>query len=484
MKKLIILFLITFTTELFPQTWDFLYKEDFLVYNETFESYGKMNCKQMFIRGDSTYIFRVNSDTLLMIYDQSKKKWFYKSRRDLLVNNTNKDSIYKEHKKSNVYYIAIDNEKNIWLSIGNSILQIKSDTIVNFTQYFDNIRKKYYKIDRTSQKTFDIKVDINGDIWLLAQFFVLYNDTTYFNYYALCKFKNNRLETMFDRQINRFYIDRMNKIWCCFGDSVFIYENDIQINQFSTYDFPNGYGYLKDVVFDSKNTMYALNTNSYLYIYDGENFKSDKYMHDIEWYSGTHEDLSSSWLSVDSSDNIWLIGSMTCNLYKLASSANWSLIEIPKFSTAVDDWCYKSLIQCDNYNNIWISAQSNYYGFGVNNYGIYIFNPDTTTGVVEQGDFSINGLPDVWLFNLYPNPATQNVTVEFFLDNSVVEQLDARLFNVMGMEVKNIKEDFDYDSYNMKATLKFSVAGIPRGGHIVSVKAGRSHKFWMLMVGY
>ena len=51
-----------------------------------------------------------------------------------------------------------------------------------------------------------------------------------------------------------------------------------------------------------------------------------------------------------------------------------------------------------------------------------------------------------------------------------------------GMEVKNIKEDFYYDSYNMKATLKFSVAGIPRGGHIVSIRAGRSHKFWMLMV--
>jgi len=484
MKKLIILFLITFSSELFSQTWDFLYKEDFLIYNETFESYGKMNCKQMFIRGDSTYIFRVNSDTLLMIYDQSKKKWFYKSRRDLLVNNIIKDSIYKELKKSNVYYIAIDNEKNIWLSIGNSILKIKSDTIVNFTQYFDNIRKKYYKIDRTSQKTFDIKIDKNGDVWLLAQFFVLYNDTTYFNYYALCKYKNNRLETMFDRQLDRFYFDRKNKIWCCFGDSVFIYENDIQINQFSTSDFPDGYGYLKDVVFDSKNTMYALNTNSYLYIYDGEIFKTDKYMHDIEWNSGTHEDLSSSWLSVDSSDNIWLIGSMTCNLYKLDSSANWSLIEIPKFSTTIDDWCYKSLIQCDNKNNIWISAQSYYYGFGVNNYGIYIFNPDTTTEVVEQGDFSINGLPDVWLFNLYPNPATQNVTVEFFLDRYVVEQLDARLFIVMGMEVKYIKEDFYYDSYNMKATLKFSVAGIPRGGYIVSIRAGRSHKFWMLMVGY
>ena len=161
---------------------------------------------------------------------------------------------------------------------------------------------------------------------------------------------------MIIRPIDFFYFDKLNRLWCSYYDSVFVYDNEVLINQFSTNDFPEGYGKLKEVVFDSKNTMYALNQNSILLVYDGETFKTEKYMYDIERYAGTHEDLSSCWLCVDSSDNIWLIGGRTCNLYKLDSSGSWSVISIPKFSTAEDEWCYKYKIEYAQNKRIWITA--------------------------------------------------------------------------------------------------------------------------------
>ncbi len=484
MKKLIFLFLITFSSELFPQTWDFLYKEDFIIYDETYADYGRNFCNRIFIRNDSTFIFRYNSDTLLMIYDRTQKKWFYKSKKDILSNNSSNDSIYKQFKKENFCYATFYKDENIWLNAGENILKIAPDTINNFSQVYDKVLEKYFVLDPFNQDIYDIKSDHNGDVWALARYFVIVSDSDFTNINTLCKYKNERFETVFNREIDRFYIDRLNRIWACYSDSVFVYENEELINKFSTYDFPEGYGYLKEVVFDSKNTMYALNQNSILYVYDGYTFKTDKYMYDIERYAGTHEDLSSCWFCIDSTDNIWLIGGKTCNLYKLDSSGSWSVIDIPKFSTAVDDWCYKYLIECDKKNNIWISAQSFYQNyFDINNYGFYVFHSDTTTGAIEEPIAEFSGLTVIRNVNLYPNPSKQRVTVDFFLEHNVINKCKISLYNTLGMKVKDVTEKIEYDSYNMKATLSFSVSDLAIGAYIIVISAGNSNITRLMLVG-
>ncbi len=480
MKKLIFLFLITFSSELFPQTWDLLYKEDFLIYNETFESYGKMNCQNMIIKGDSTIVFRIDSDTLLMIYNHNLKKWYYKTKRDLLINNSIKDTLYKQFKDSRLYSFTIDSEDNIWLNFISNILKTNPDTIINFTQIYDKYFEKYYNILNYSQVSYDLKYDSNGDIYVLKQYYVQESDSVY---YALCKYKNNRFESLIKRRIDRFYIDKLNRLWCCYYDSVFVYENEVLINQFSTNEFPEGYGELREVVFDSKNTMYALNENSILLVYDGETFKTEKYMYDIERYAGTHEDLSSCWLCSDSSDNIWLIGGKTCNLYKMDSSGSWSVISVSKFSTAADDWCYKYKIECAPNKKIWITAQHFNRYLLFYNYGFYIFNTDTTTSVSEPENFEILSLPDVWIRNLYPNPSNQSVTVDFFLERNVSNECKISLYNTLGMKVKDVTENIEYDSYNMKATITFSVNDLPAGAYIVVISAGNSNMTRLMLVG-
>lgn len=479
MKKLIFLFLITFSSELFPQTWDLLYKEDFLIYNETFESYGKMNCQNMILKGDSTIVSRIDSDTLLMIYNHNLKKWYYKTKRDLLTNNSIKDTLYKQLKDSKLFSFTIDSEENIWLNFISNILKTNPDTIINFTQIYDKYFEKYYNILNYSQVSYDLKHDSNGDIYVLKNYYVQESDSVY---YSLCKFKNNRFESLIKRKIDRFYFDKLNRLWCCYYDSVFVYENEELINQFSTYDFPEGYGELKEVVFDSKNTMYALNQNSILLVYDGETFKTEKYMYDIERYAGTQEDLSACWLCADSSDNIWLIGGKTCNLYKLDSSGSWSVISVPKFSTAADDWCYKYKIECDKNKKIWITAQHFNRYFLSNSYGFYIFNSDTTTSVSEPENFEILSLPDVWIRNLYPNPSNQSVTVDFFLEPNVSNKCKISLYNTLGMKVKDVTENIEYDSYNMKATITFSVTDLPAGAYIVVISAGNSNMTCLMLI--
>lgn len=479
MKKLVLLFLIILSSELFSQSWDFLYKEDFLFYNETFESYGKMNCRQMIAKGDSTFVFRISSDTLLMIYNHNQNKWYYKTKRDLLTNSSIKDTLYKQLKDSSLYNFTFDAEENIWLNYRCNILKIRPDTIINFTQIYDKILDKYYDINYYSNDGYNIKSNSNGDIYVLKNYYVQESDSIY---YALSKYKNNRFESVVNRKIDKFFIDRLNRIWACYNDSVFIYEDEELINKFSITDFPEVYWELTDLVFDSKNTMYALNKYSILLVYDGETFKVEKYMSDIERYAGTQEDLSSCCLCVDSSDNIWLIGGKTCNLYKFDSSGSWSVIEVPKFPTAVDEWCYKYQIECVQNKKIWISAEHFNRYFLHNSYGFYIFNTDTTTSVVEKGDFELQNLPDISIRNLYPNPSNQNVTVDFFLEPNFRNNCQISLCNTLGIKVKDLTEKIEYDSYNKKASLTFSVSGLPAGAYIVVISAGSRNITQLLII--
>ncbi|HPO61612.1 MAG TPA: hypothetical protein PK762_00840, partial [Candidatus Kapabacteria bacterium] len=84
MKKIIILFLIIFSNELFSQSWELMYKEDFLYFDSTTQSSGIFYCDDLIIKNDSIVISRMSySDTLFLIYEVNKKKWSYIERNDI-----------------------------------------------------------------------------------------------------------------------------------------------------------------------------------------------------------------------------------------------------------------------------------------------------------------------------------------------------------------------------------------------------------------
>jgi hypothetical protein len=99
-------------------------------------------------------------------------------------------------------------------------------------------------------------------------------------------------------------------------------------------------------------------------------------MQKIERYEATS--LLNYFMCIDSSDNIWVTG-QTRNLYKLDSSGNWTQYIVPYQDFENFDY-FKKNIECDNEGKLWIISD----GFASQSWGIYIFNPDTTTNVLDE----------------------------------------------------------------------------------------------------
>jgi len=330
---------------------------------------------------------------------------------------------------------------------------------------------------------FNSKVDKDNNFWSIIQ---NHNSEIYpyFNI-SLCKFKDSALITITDlkpKQLkesrNQFAFDRAGRVIFSLIDTMYFIENEQIIDKISIWDFPNGYGYFENIVVDSKNTVYALNNDIMLYKYDGEHFESFDYMQKLERYLTKNFDYY--YMCIDSSDNIWITGYQTQSLYKLDTAGNWTCYQVPLFSISEDNNCHKNDIEADKYGNIWIPAVS---VFGSYDYGMYVFNPDSITAVEEKPAIEANNLPDVYIRKLYPNPAIQNVTLEFFLERTVSNECKISMYNTVGEKVKDITENFDYDSYNMSARVNFSVSDLPGGAYILTVSAGKSNKTRLMLVG-
>jgi hypothetical protein len=58
------------------------------------------------------------------------------------------------------------------------------------------------------------------------------------------------------------------------------------------------------------------------------------------------------------------------------------------------------------------------------------------------------------------------------------------MYNTLGMLVKDIHYNLEYVSYNMSASLDFSVSDLPRGAYILTISAGKSNMSRLLLVGF
>lgn len=497
MKKFILFFLIFISSELFSQSWELLYQEDILQYDYTNESYGQLKILDITIKGDSTIYIRFDSDTLLMIYNQITKVWHHTLKKNFWKCLKN-DSLYDIYKDSAILNLFYDSKGNMWFNPPSQfqkvadVFKVTKDTAFIYNKIFVKEYSDYSDIYPNGINLYNtistIKEDNNGDIWMFLHTRVKIKDSVYLKeHQILCKYINDRFESVFistnwyefASKCN-FVFDNLNRVWVVNGDTCYIINNGAVEKKFSSYDFEQGYGQFSELVIDSKNNFYATNADLLLFKYDGEKFTTDKYVQNIERYISKGDALQLYWLRRDSSDNIWLTGLLSNYIYKLDTNRVWTQYDVPLFATAQDNYRYKVLLEIQKDGKLWSAG----YNGGGYSYGFYIFDPDGSTGVEEQINSNTPGMPDVHIFNIYPNPALQQTTLDFFIYYDVVDQLEVSIYNIMGMKAKDIENTIDYDSRNMRATLTFSVGELPRGAYIVTVKAGKTSSYKLLLVGF
>jgi len=108
------------------------------------------------------------------------------------------------------------------------------------------------------------------------------------------------------------------------------------------------------------------------------------------------------------------------------------------------------------------------------NHGIFILDPNLTD-FNEEINIEPGLLPDVWLRKLYPNPTTEIVTLEFFLERGFTNSIKISLYNSMGMKVKDLNDYLQYNGTNYKAVVMFPVSELTDGIYYITVSAGNSN---------
>lgn len=493
MKKIILCFFLFLTPELFSQSWEFIPQDSILQFNEIYQNYGKLNISTIITKGDSTIFVRYDRDTILMIYDYNKKEMFHILKEDFWKCLKN-DSLFNIYRKANIYNLTYDSKGNYWFSVRDTmykntpIFKVTPDTSYLINQIFvRELDSSIYITPFPNNTIRKFKEDKNGDMWLFLLSYIRFKDSLLNNEYEiLCKYVNNRFETIIMKKIFwqyvskcNFVFDNQNRVWYVVGDTCYIIKDEIVEKKISTWDAKDGYGYFSELAIDTKGNFFATNNSLILFKYDGDSLTTDRRILDLERYL-TQVGNFAYRMRIDSLDNLWFIGYETCNLYKIDKEGNLTTYDVPKVDTSAEvEWCYKIYLEVDKRGKLWIAAQS----MG-KSYGIYIFNPDTTTSVEEHINSNTPGMPDVKVYKIYPNPADNMVTLEFFIYYDVVDQLEVGIYNIMGMKIKDATGQIDYDSSRMRANLKFSVADLPRGSYIVSVKAGKTSSYKLLLVGY
>lgn len=123
----------------------------------------------------------------------------------------------------------------------------------------------------------------------------------------------------------------------------------------------------------------------------------------------------------------------------------------------------------DSSGNVWLSYLYD---------GFYIFQPEKSS--VEN--INSGGLPDVWFWNLYPNPAVNQVSASFFLERNAYKNVKAELIDLNGKLVKDLTSEINYDELQQEAVLRFNTRTITGGTYFLCISAGKSKKLKQLII--
>jgi len=462
MKRVISLLFLLSAMHIYSQTWEFMHKDSFLPIAPFTGGHENLEANSMVIKNDSIIISRSHYDNLIIIYNQKTKEWARITNSDIY-NKIYEENDISEYDLEYVYSADFDNNGNLWAKLNfEYILSVRNDTTRIDSLVYNTVHNKFLDIERI----WDFKIDKNGDAWGIIQHFCYINDTVHPTYYSLSKFKDSCFVTVNNITTpeygygikRRITFDNLGRVWHSNKDTLFCVENEQVVKRVSTFDFPDGYSSISEIVVNSKGVVYILNYNLVLFKLDGKNYIKLDSIWETEKYINHASEKTNYYMCIDSSDNIWISGP-TYNLYKIDTTDRFTRYEIP--NPGFDDFnFYKKDMQADTTGKIWIISDMQ----SSMSWGIYIFDPDGVVSVEEQMNFSDLNENNI---TIYPNPSSNYININL-KDNYLNENIEISLYNSLGVKIKDISNS------GLNKSISFSVSELPRGCYFVRINNGKS----------
>jgi hypothetical protein len=473
-KPLFFLIFIILSIDSYSQSLKFIHRSEFFK-DESYTLNNILAIKDSIIISRTSNDSRIENDTFWIVFNQKNKAWSYLTKDDLkkMIN----DSAFSDTTEAFNLKLITDNEE-IWAETRWGILKVINNSYEYYNSVWNSKSQKYNDIIDIA----DIKLSLDNKIRA-----IIFNKDTVAQsqaYKSLSIYRNNRFETIdyptadwgFYTPNRHFVCDYNGRIYHTNADTLYIIENDEVIRKICIQEFQYGAGFYAKLAATKSNIIYNLSNIMYLHVINGEKMTTDTFIRYNERLINPSIDKGGDFFSMllDSNDNLWLKGMYSCVIYKLNTSGEWTIYPIKNPTNVPDSAncsCYDMTI--DKYGKLWMAG-----GFG-----LYIFDPNGTSPVEEPPQKIESGaLPDVWLYNLYPNPADGSTTIEFFLARAQKQTLNASVCSILGERTLNITPLLEYDDYNQRGKITFSTDGLAGGAYFVLVSAGDTKKLKLLMV--
>ena len=490
MKIIFIIFfvLIVSAYNSYSQTWEFIPNTEFVNTKSTlfndFESWipTDMICYNGYI---------VISRSLNGVAFYKNRKWTYWTPDYIKSNIINKEILNKiNFKYANIYQLKVDADNNLWLLSDSYLLKYNSDGFYCYNTYLDS-----------NNNVNDIEtingIDIaNNTVYVKI---IAYDKTNPMNLNVLnCKINDNNqikaiysfeydskdIPVRFQKDIDEFYYDSFgNFANDTYGTTFRIADSLMNYQQISFQDLfgYNKYQSITDV-FKLRNDTMFVTDNQFIIgkLYNKIPMGSDSIINKFELkYSinpnhGINSILKCETKS-DVNGNLYFLPFSVENMsdgariykYKGFNDAEEILIpNLPGQTSPIP----ASNFAVDSLGRIW---------FIYADYGIYIYYPK---GLGIESEINIEYYPRIWIWNLYPNPASETARIEFHLTKDIKDECKIQIIDVSGNIIKEIKDKLEYNYSEQEAYVSFSTADIACGIYYICISSSKSRKLKQLQI--
>jgi len=443
--------------------WTHIKYEDFLPFDSSKNKNERLFAKQMSAYKDKIAFARIFEYKGIAIYENNQWSLLYLND---IKSKFQDDSLYikLDFDWAGVISLDFDSKGILWGISSGGIFRFDGQKFTGYHKFYNESTNDSFEINQAHF----IKID-NYD-----NPFALVLSERYSNTYHLCRFSQGRFILVYSFKYKKgsegyqhkdFAIDNNQKVWQLVSDSLIIIESMRYIRSLCINDLFQEYGVLNNIR-NFKNKIYLLTNWLAFYIHDDSTWISDKSYYNIvkAEFPENNEGYPSTFMCVDSNDNCWMIYITSKQLCRRSSDGRWTAYKIPAITDSLPQW-YVMTMEADYKGRISIST---------GNHGIFILDPNLTD-FNEEINIEPGLLPDVWLRKLYPNPTTEIVTLEFFLERGFTNSIKISLYNSMGMKVKDLNDYLQYNGTNYKAVVMFPVSELTDGIYYITVSAGNSN---------
>jgi len=104
-------------------------------------------------------------------------------------------------------------------------------------------------------------------------------------------------------------------------------------------------------------------------------------------------------------------------------------------------------------------------------------------GVIKYNNYlgvekiNVESAPNLWAFNLYPNPAQDNLNINPFCNPLYKENVEVSIYNIFGDKIQDVNDhSFTfYNNTNGKGVLSIPLENLNNGTYFINMKAGNNY---------